>query len=680
MTTAAPPRPIEILAPAGGPEQLAAALAAGADAVYLGLGELDARRGAVGFAIADLPKLVADAHAAKVRVHLTLNIQLGWRELGRAARTLAWAEQSGVDAVLIADPALFALMPAFPKLEVHGSTQAGVSAASGVATLAALGARRVVLARELSLEEIAPCCAVGPEIEVFAQGALCFSVSGRCSLTSWVGGRSGNRGTCTSICRVNWSCGGGEPGRPLDMKDSSAVRVLPELTQLGVASLKIEGRLKTAAWVGEAVALFRRARAGADTPEALWSAAERLGAYTGREMTDAYFTGKRIGLVHPDQGRSAADPSLAACDDQDPPRDLSVTIEAPARGLLIRVDCAAIHAEISIPASKAHPGRAVDADGLRERIQEILPEDVTLVALDDRTGSFLVPRRVANDLADRIAALLRPRADGIDRLRVTIPDSARAALTPSAPHPTNRKALTSAPDRARVDAESAVLFASHIPTVPVIVEIHLPTEVNRLHAALGDRLIVALPPVIYQGQFADLTAVLARAAALGLTVEVNGWDGLGLAHRSKVACIGGPGIAVLNPLAARVLADQGCSLVTACAEADATMLADLCAACPVPLAITVFGRPALMTTRAWKNAPGWEMHDAKETVRIRTRREGPVVVLRPDDPFDWRSVRDPRFTAAMLEMDLCASADPVGEWRSLPDPRASHFNLERVLA
>ncbi len=693
MTIAAPPRPIEILAPAGGPEQLAAAIAAGADAVYLGLGELDARRGAVGFAIADLPKLVAQAHAAKVRVHLTLNIQLGWRELGRAARSLAWAEQSGVDAVLIADPALFALMPAFPKLEVHGSTQAGVSAASGVAALAALGARRVVLARELSLDEIAPCCAVGPEIEVFAQGALCFSVSGRCSLTSWVGGRSGNRGTCTSICRVNWSCGGSEPGRPLDMKDSSAVRVLPELAQLGVASLKIEGRLKTAAWVGEAVGLFRRARASEETPEALWAAAERLGAYTGREMTDAYFTGKRIGLVHPDQGRSAADPSLAACDDQDPPRNLTVTIEAPARGLLIRVACAAIHAEITIPASKAHPGRAVDADGLRERIAEILPDDVTLVALDDRTGSFLVPRRVANDLADRIAALLRPRADGIDRLRVTIPDAARAALTASAPHPANRTALTAAPDRARVDAESAVLFASHIPTVPVIVEIHLPAEVDRLHAALGNRLIVALPPVIYQGQIADLTAVVARAAALGLTVEINGWDGLGLARgllaprgvlasrgNSGATLIGGPGIAVLNPLAARVLAEQGCSLVTACGEADATMLADLCAACPVPLAITVFGRPALMTTRAWKNAPGWEMQDAKETVRIHTRREGPVVVLRPDEPFDWRSVRDPRFTAAVLEMDLSAAADPVGEWRSLPDAKASRFNLERELA
>ncbi len=181
----------EILAPAGGPAAFAAAIAAGADAIYIGLGELDARRGAEGFEVKQLPKLVEQAHAAGARVHLTLNILLATRELGRAARTLAWAEQSGVDAVLIADPALLDLMPAFPRLQVHWSTQSGVSSSAGVRAAKALGVSRVVLAREMSLDEIAPCTQQGPEIEVFAQGALCFAVSGRCTMTSWVGGRSG---------------------------------------------------------------------------------------------------------------------------------------------------------------------------------------------------------------------------------------------------------------------------------------------------------------------------------------------------------------------------------------------------------------------------------------------------------------------------------------------------------
>jgi putative protease len=261
----------EILAPAGGPEALDAAIAAGADAVYLGLGELDARRGADGFEVRQLPALVAKAHASNVRVHLTLNIQLGGRELGRAARTLAWAEQSGVDVVLICDPALLDLMPAFPRLHVHWSTQAGIGSSAGVRAAKALGIERVVLARELSLDEIGPCAQQGPEVEVFAQGALCFAVSGRCSMTSWIGGRSGNRGTCTSICRVNWSCNGGDHARPLDMKDSSAVRVLPQLAALGVASLKIEGRLKTADWVSKAVSLYRRGVAGAASGAELWA-------------------------------------------------------------------------------------------------------------------------------------------------------------------------------------------------------------------------------------------------------------------------------------------------------------------------------------------------------------------------------------------------------------------------
>lgn len=678
MTSRAVSAP-EILAPAGGPEAFAAALAAGADAVYLGLGELDARRGADGFAVAELGELVAAAHARGVRVHLTLNIMLGPREVGRAARTLAWAERCGVDAVLIADAGLLDLMRCFPGLAAHVSTQAGIGSAAGVRAAAGLGLARVVLARELSLAEIAACTGQGAEVEVFAQGALCFAVSGHCSMTSWVGGRSGNRGTCTSICRVGWSCNGGDTARPLDMKDVSAVRMVPELARLGVASLKIEGRLKTAAWVAEAVGLYRRARTGAADAAELWREAELLGAYTGREMTDAYLDGGRVGLVHPDAGRAAAAGEPPG--DQDPPRVLTAACAAEGRGLRWQAACGAVRLDFATNRPVASAGRAVDWAGFRERLRALLPEGVQLGACDDRTGGLLLPRRTANDIAARLAAAARVRDDGVDRLGLAIPDAARALLAPRRPHPDNRRRLADRPDRVRLDLAAAAAFAAAVPDVPATVEVRSPAELAAARAALGGRLTAALPPVVYQADLPALAAVCRACAEAGLPVEVGGWDGWQLAREAGCGRLhAGPGFNVLNPLAARALHARGCATVHIGREIDGAMLADLCAAADVPLVLGVFGRPPLMLTRAWSKAPPWTMEDGRGTVRIAPRQEGPVVALRSADPFDWRGLDRPGVCVAGLEADLCASPDPVGEWRAGRDPSAHRFNLDRTLA
>lgn len=676
MSTARQP---EILAPAGGVEALRAAIAAKADAVYLGLGELDARRGADGYDPRQLPALIAEAHAGGTRVHLTLNIQVSARELGRAARTLAWAEQSGIDAVLIADPALLPLMPAFPKLQVHWSTQAGISSSAGVRAAGLLGVHRVVLAREMSLEEIAPCCAAGPEVEVFAQGALCFSVSGRCSMTSWVGGRSGNRGTCTSICRVNWSCNGADHARPLDMKDNSAVRVLPRLVEMGVHSLKIEGRLKTAEWVTRAVGLYRRGVAGTAEPAELWREAEELGAYSGRDMTDAYYAGTRTGLVHPDEGRRASEEPRQ--DDQDPPRELRVACHPDGTRLRWDLAIGARRESFHIARTPAHPGRDVHWAGLRVRLDEVLPKDVALVACDDHCGDLRLPRRVANDVAARIALWVKPADTGIDRLKIAIPDAVRDILAPRPPHPGNRLGLRDRPDRARIDLGHAAAFAARVPAVAVAVEVRTPADYRSARAALGARLIAALPPVVYEAMIPDLAALCALARADGCPVECNGWDGWQIAREAGCTALeAGPGFAVLNQVAARVLHQHGCASVHISCEADDAKIGDLCAGADVPVVLAVFGRPPLMTTRAWKHAPPWTMEDARGSISIAPRQEGPVVALRPVQAYDWRGLDLPRIRVAHLEMDLCASADPVAEW-SAPRRKDAHvFNIGRELA
>ncbi|MCQ2397466.1 MAG: U32 family peptidase [Lentisphaeria bacterium] len=284
-----PKKRMEILSPVNA-DTLEAALDAGADAVYFGLKKLNARRGAKNFGQAELAEVVRKIHDRGAKAHLTVNIDLCTRETGLAARTLAFAQECGVDAVIVRDPAILALRPFFPRLEFHLSTQSGVSSSAGARMAKELHCDRVVLARELTHDEIASCCNVGGiDIETFGQGAMCFCASGRCLLSSWVGGRSGNRGACASPCRVGWKLvdGDAKEAHPMSMKDLCLVDELPELSRLGVVSLKIEGRLKSAQWVNQAVSLYRKAKNASAGLTELREEASSLGAYTGRALAKA---------------------------------------------------------------------------------------------------------------------------------------------------------------------------------------------------------------------------------------------------------------------------------------------------------------------------------------------------------------------------------------------------------
>ena len=303
------PRPaLELLAPAGDRACLDAALEAGADAVYLGMTALNARRNARNFSEAELAVACRLAHSLGRRIQLTLNIDLAQDELVRAARMLEVASSLEVDAVLVRDPALLAMKPLFPKLEFHLSTQACVTSSADVEAARELGARRVVLARELTLAEIAAASrVVGVETEVFALGALCFAVSGRCLLSSWVGGRSGNRGQCTSPCRVPWMLDGVPSGTPLSIHDLSLATRIDELKAAGVRALKIEGRMKNPSWVRGAVALLRKAIDQTASAEDLAREASHRGATPGRRVTAGFLDGRRDALTEPPAPRGEGD-------------------------------------------------------------------------------------------------------------------------------------------------------------------------------------------------------------------------------------------------------------------------------------------------------------------------------------------------------------------------------------
>ena len=252
-------RRMELLAPAGDESALRAAVQNGADAVYLGAGSFNARRNAGNFDGRALDDAVAYCHARGVRVHVTLNTLVRQDEFDALLEAARAVNESGADAVIVQDLGVAAaLRQIAPRLELHASTQMAVHNRQGVAFLKAQGFDRVVLARELTFEEMARCADEGIEIETFVHGALCAACSGQCLMSSMVGGRSGNRGLCAQPCRLPWRLGD-RAGHLLSTRDLCAIDELVRLREAGVSSLKIEGRLKRAEYVAVTVAAYRRA-------------------------------------------------------------------------------------------------------------------------------------------------------------------------------------------------------------------------------------------------------------------------------------------------------------------------------------------------------------------------------------------------------------------------------------
>ena len=283
---------IELLAPAGGPEPFRAALAAGADAIYCGVGnDFNARRNASNFDFDSFEQACRAAHLAGTRVYVTLNVVVRDDELARALALVREASVRGADAFIIQDWGLFELIhKTWPELELHVSTQANVHDARGTAWARKQGAHRVTLSRELSLPEIARISEEGVELEVFGHGALCFCYSGVCLMSSMAGGRSANRGLCAQPCRLLYKLvdeKGADisaPGRtrPLCPKDACTAGSVAALMDAGVGSLKVEGRMKA--------------------PDYVWSV---VGAY--REQIDSVLEARTVG-----EGVAAAAPGLGS--------------------------------------------------------------------------------------------------------------------------------------------------------------------------------------------------------------------------------------------------------------------------------------------------------------------------------------------------------------------------------
>ena len=680
---------IELLAPAGSPLVLRSAIGAGADAVYFGLKELNARIGAENFNQENLAENVRFVHEHNAKAYLTLNIDISQRELGQAARQLELARQCKVDAVLVKDPAILKLMPCFPELDFHFSTQAGILSSAGVKAAKELGIKRVVLGRELSIGEIRSASSVeGIETEVFIQGALCFSISGRCLISSWLGGRSGNRGLCASPCRFLWGVGDGKAGRFLSMHDLSLLEKIEDLKAAGVKALKIEGRLKSPEWVAKAVGIYRRAiDRGVD--DSLRKEVLALGEYTGRSLTSGYLDGCRKFLTG-DSGRiakSAGDSESGGMKKTEISEEdyvYHLEVKEADRKLIWLFRYRDLTREISLPLSIIrNEKRAMTLKEIGDSFALVPVQGLILGSFSAHDDSMIVPKSMLGKVNTELSSFLHfAKKEPEAKVRINLPENIQDILNikSSVNNEVNCRKLGACPDTVRISGlEKACEFHGKYPGTRLIIDQVDSVSVLKF---TGENktcsTVIALPPVFYEKDVREIEKLISVCAEKGLAVEANSWDGWYLAKSAGVKIEGGPGLMILNSIAADFLNEKGCRSVTLSIESDSSQIADICDKCSVPLTLYVYSRPVLMISRAElaDELYGGIFHDRRKS-EMKLGREWKLTVFRPVQPFDLRAARDEKIKVAHIGADLSGSRNPCADWSSNTGP--SSFNFFRKL-
>ena len=589
---------LELLSPAGSREAVTAAVQSGAGAVYLGFGNYNARRGAQNFTRESLAETVAYCHVRGVKVYLTLNTLLSDGELPGAVEEARFASEVGADAVLVQDlGVLDAVRRALPDLPLHASTQMSLMSLDGVKRAADLGCTRAVLARELSREQIGYICAHSPiEIEVFGHGAQCMCYSGQCFFSSVIGTRSGNRGLCAQPCRLNYGWGDRADRALLSLKDMSLAGHLNELEELGVACLKIEGRMKRPEYVAVVTSIYARAlREGREpTPEEL----EQLRAAFSRQgFTDGYFRGDtgrhmfgtRQGEREPKELFAAA---RAGYGREHPLVELTGTLtmgEGAPLTLTLSDGTRRVTAWGEAPQrARTRPTTAQEA---RERIQKTGGTPYRIGRLEVDAGEGLMAP------AAQLNALRREALEELTALRAQPP--ARRSL-PFVPETADGGRNPGAPAFTVALHDASQLTDALLERRPAVV--YLPLEEARKvkdrfadMAAQGIEPSVILPRVLWDREVPEVERALGVLRHAGArSVLVGNLGGLSLAERAGLPARGDFGLEVYNSQCAGVYRDLGLRSVTLSFEQRLSRVRDQKK--PLPSELIAYGRLPLMIT------------------------------------------------------------------------------------
>ena len=600
---------IEILAPVGNEEMLRAAVFSGADAVYLGFSGFNARTSANNFDADTLKDAVRFCHARGVAVHVALNTTVYGGELPALEAAIRAVAASGADAVICQDLAVATLIGRIaPQLPRHGSTQMSVHSLQGALELKELGFTRVVLARELSLpevEHITKHC--GIETECFVHGALCMCVSGQCYMSAFLGGRSGNRGSCAGPCRLPFEANAlpeGKPGRlhHLSLKDNSVIDKLDQLQALGVASAKIEGRLRTPEYVAAAVSACLAGREGrAYDRDLLKNAFSRSG------FTSGYLDGKIDGTMFGVRSEADAEqtkktlPMLRELYRRERSRvPVKMKLEIEEGGEKLTVMDADGNKAFAYGDAEPQPARTDPTESLHRSLAKTggtpfaaSAEDIT-VEMDG--GPWFVPGSAVNELRrEALDALLKKR----EVLRPWPTTDEHVPALPLRTLPSRRtlrarfESWEQVPERALDGIEYLIL--------PI-------AQADRVPREWRAKTLLELPRVMF-GRLEEDTA---RRIAATQDAGFAGYEVSNIAHLRL--CRGLPmsgsfGLNITNQLAAQFYADNGLGsmlILPEVKDSDISTIAPTHDGRPVPTGVLVYGHMPLMVTRA---CPLQNIHD-----------------------------------------------------------------------
>ena len=598
---------IEILAPVGSEEMLHAAVFSGADAVYLGFSGFNARTGAGNFDADSLKEAVRFCHARGVKVHVALNTTVYGGELASLRDAIRAVAASGADAVICQDLAVATLIGKIaPQLPRHGSTQMSVHTLQGALELKELGFTRVVLARELSLPEVEHITRhCGIETECFVHGALCMCVSGQCYMSAFLGGRSGNRGSCAGPCRLPFEANAlpeGKPGRlhHLSLKDNSVIDKLDQLQAIGVASAKIEGRLRTPEYVAAAVSACLAGREGrAYDRDLLKNAFSRSG------FTSGYLDGKIDGTMFGVRSEADAEltkktlPALRELYRREHSRvPVRMKLEIEEGGEKLTVTDADGNKAFAYGDFEPQPARADPTESLKRSLAKTggTPFAAENIEVEMDGGPWFVPGSTVNELRrEALDALLKKR----EVLHPWPVQDVELELLPQRTLPPHRT-LRARFERWDQVPEQALSGVEYL-ILPI-------AQADRVPREWRGKTLLELPRVM----FGKLEEDTARRVAATQDAGFAGYEVSNIAHLRLCRGLpmsGGFGLNVTNQVAAQFYADNGLGSVLILPEtkdSDISTIAPTHAGKPVPTGVLVYGHMPLMVTRA---CPLQNIHD-----------------------------------------------------------------------
>ena len=598
---------IEILAPVGSEEMLRAAVFSGADAVYLGFSGFNARTGAGNFDADSLQEAVRFCHARGVAVHVALNTTVYGTELPALEQAIRAVAASGADAVICQDLAVATLIGKIaPQLPRHGSTQMSVHTLQGALELKELGFTRVVLARELSLpevEHITKHC--GIETECFIHGALCMSVSGQCYMSAFLGGRSGNRGSCAGPCRLPFEANAlpeGKPGRlhHLSLKDNSAIDKLDKLQALGVASAKIEGRLRTPEYVAAAVSACLAGREGRAYDRNLLK-----NAFSRSGFTSGYLDGKIDGTMFGVRSEADAEltkktlPMLRELYRRERSRvPVQMKLEIEEGGEKLTVTDADGNKAFAYGDAEPQPARTDPTESLNRSLTKTggTPFTAEKITVEMDGGPWFIPGSAVNELRrEALDALLKKR----EVLRPWPTTEEHVAALPQRTLPPRRtlrvrfERWEQVPERALDGVEYLIL--------PI-------AQADRVPREWRAKTLLELPRVM----FGVLEQDTARRIAATQDAGFAGYEVSNIAHLRLcrgLPMTGGFGLNITNNVAAQFYAEQELSsllILPEVKDSDIASIAPTRNGKPVPTGVMIYGHMPLMLTRA---CPLQNIHD-----------------------------------------------------------------------